>query len=209
MPLSLKDQNKLPLLTIGLANLALLIVAIHGDTLDFSAWKDTAAALKASLPAGIGLVLMGVANSLLSPIAKARLVFGRWHHPLPGSEAFTRWVPSDDRIDVQALERAYRPLPTDPREQNTLWYKLYKSVENEVSVNHIHREFLFTRDYACLAFMMLWLFGAIAIFQCTSARCAASYLLILAIQAVLVRRAARQNGRRLVTTVLARATQRL
>ena len=79
-------------------------------------------------------------------------------------------------------------------------------MEKEESVNHIHREFLFTRDYGCLAVMVLLVFGGIGLVEAGSRRTACIYAAILAVQAILVILAARQNGRRLVTTVLATAS---
>jgi hypothetical protein len=42
--------------------------------------------------------------------------------------------------------RTRGPLPTDPRQQNALWYILYKSVGDDPSVSQLHREFLSARD---------------------------------------------------------------
>jgi len=92
----------------------------------------------------VGIALTGVLNAQLSAEAKARIVFLRWRDPLPGSEAFTKHALSDPRIDMAALKATLGPLPVAPREQNALWYKLYKTVGSEPAVSQVHRAFLFT-----------------------------------------------------------------
>jgi len=200
---SLKDANKLPLLVVMIGNLAVFYVAIKTNTIFGGAWLDLARSLTEALPAGIGLILIGIVNAQLSAEAKARIVFFRWQNPLPGSCAFTRYAAADPRIDCGALEEAHGPLPTDPGEQNVLWYKLYKSVEEHPSVTQVHREFLFARDYTCLALMMAILLGAAGLVQIPSWGTALSYLGVLVVQLLLAGRAARNHGRRFVTTVLA------
>jgi hypothetical protein len=200
---SLKGANKLPLFGVMAANFAVFYVALKSDAIVGAEWLAMARAAGEALPGGLGLVLVGIVNAQLSPDMKARIVFLRWDNPLPGSEAFTRHAGSDPRVDVAAIERAHGPLPVDPREQNRLWYRLYKSVENDASVQQVHREFLFTRDYACLALMMTVVLGAAGVIQIPSLSTSLSYFGLLALQFVLAMRAARNHGRRFVTTVLA------
>ncbi|MCH9052754.1 MAG: hypothetical protein IIA72_17055 [Proteobacteria bacterium] len=203
MVASLKDANKLPLLAAMVANLAVFYAAVKTDAIIGGAWLDVARSLTEALPAGLGLVLIGIVNAQLSADAKARIVFFRWQNPLPGSHAFTHYSATDPRIDLGFLEEAHGPLPTDPRQQNALWYKLYKSVEKDASVMQVHREFLFARDYTCLALMMAILLGGAGLVQIPSSGTALSYLGVLVVQFLLAGRAARNHGRRFVTTVLA------
>jgi hypothetical protein len=123
--------------------------------------------------------------------------------PLPGSEAFSRYVHSDPRIDVSALKSKVGAFPTDPREQNALWYKLYKTTASHPSVEHAHRLFLLTRDYAVMAFMLLIVLGTIGLFEIATYKTAAFYALALLIQYVAASLAARNYGTRFVNTVLA------
>jgi len=32
-------------------------------------------------------------------------------------------------------------LPTDPVEQNRTWYRMYKSIENDLAVRQAHRDY--------------------------------------------------------------------
>jgi hypothetical protein len=185
------------------ANLALFYGVVQHDAILAGDWAETARQLAEAIPAGLGLAVTGLLNAQLPAEAKARIVFLRWRDPLPGSEAFTKHGPADPRVDVAALESAFGPLPVTPREQNALWYKLYKSVSSDASVTQVHRAFLFTRDYACLALFAWVVLGSAGFVQIPSVRTALGYVAVLGAQFLLARRAARTHGVRLVTTVLA------
>jgi len=200
---SLKDETRWPLLAVFLVNVAVFYLAVKTGALMiggagklFSAWQDL-------VPAGLGLVFTSVFNELLGSDNKARLVFWRWRFPHPGSEAFTKHGPADMRVDMNALAQKHGPLPTDSREQNVLWYRLYKSVANDSAVTHVHRNYLFTRDYAVLSFILLLVLGFSGFWMIPSSETAWSYLGVLVIQYLMVRQAAKHHGIRLVTTVLA------
>ena len=84
-------------------------------------------------------------------------------NPLPGSFAFSRYAERDTRIDLSALRRIVHPWPIEPRDQNTQWYRLYKSVEVEPAVTNAHRHFLLARDYSSIAFLMLLMAGPLSV----------------------------------------------
>lgn len=199
---SLKDY-KPALFGLMAANIAFYYAVVQNDAIIAGDWISLAKNLEGILPAGLGLVLTGVINAQLSPEMKARLVFMSRRDPLPGCKAFTCHAQSDARVDVACLELTYGPLPTAPREQNALWYKLYKTIEQDPAVRQVHRAFLFTRDYTSLALMFVIVLGAAGFIQITSARVAFIYLGLLLLQFVLAGQAARNHGKRFVTTVLA------
>jgi hypothetical protein len=154
-------------------------------------------------PMALGAVFVGILNAQVSSLNKARIVFGRWHHPLPGAEAFSRHLDTDPRIDKQQLFTAFGPFPSTPSEQNSLWYRMFKTVEEDPSVQHVHREFLFARDYTAFALCFVPVLGGIAMAYFDSRLVMLIYLAVLVLQFVLVRNAARNHAVRLVTTVLA------
>jgi len=200
---SLKDEYKLALYILMTANVALYYAVVQNNALISGNWIGLVRNLTEVLPAGLGIVLTGIINAQLSPEAKSRIVFMRWSNSLPGCEAFTRHAKSDARVDISSLERICGTFPTDPREQNILWYRLYKSIEQEPSVRQVHRAFLLTRDYACLAMMFVVVLGVAGFFQIPSTRTSLVYLAVLVLQFVLAWQAARNHGRRFVTTVMA------
>lgn len=200
---SLKSKNSVALYILMAGNMIVFYAILKGQVLFAGDWIAAVRDLGQALPAGLGLILTGILNAQLSADAKSRIVFLRWSNPLPGCEAFARHARSDPRVDMSALEKQYGRLPTDPRAQNTLWYKLYKTVELEPAVAQAHRAFLFSRDYACIALMMLVVLGGAALFQISSINVVLLYIVGLAFQFLIAGQAARNHGRRFVSTVLA------
>src|SRR6185312_16861309 len=96
---------------VVLANAAAFALLVQGQILIghglMAALKDWSSLM----PAGAALILVGLLNAQLKSNAKARLVFWRWANPMPGATAFTVLGPSDDRVDMMALELKHGPLP--------------------------------------------------------------------------------------------------
>lgn len=203
MEKSLKDTNRFSLYMVMIANFTLFYMVVQNNPLTAGKWLDLIANVGSALPAVVGLILTGILNAQLSAETKCRVVFLRWRNPLPGCEAFSRYSKEDARVDLSGIARLYGPLPEDPREQNALWYRMYRSLNAEASVAQAHRSFLFSRDYACIALMLVVGLGALGFFQIESKAIAAIYLVVLLIQFVAVSQASRNHGRRFVTTVLA------
>lgn len=199
---SLKDY-KPALFGLMAANIAFYYAVVQNNAILAGDWIGLAKNLAGVLPAGLGLVLTGVINAQLSPEMKARIVFMSWRDPLPGCKAFTCHAQSDARVDVACLELTYGPLPTAPREQNALWYKLYKTIEQDPAVRQVHRDFLFTRDYTSLALLLVIVLGVAGFIQIPSKWVALIYFGLLLVQFALAGQAARTHGKRFVTTVLA------
>jgi hypothetical protein len=200
---SLKDDTRWPLMYVFLLNVAVFYCAIKTGMLVTGGVNLLLAEWQNLLPVGTSFIFTSIINELLSSEAKARLVFWRWRFPLPGSEAFTRHAERDARIDMEVLRRKCGPFPTDARDQNVLWYRLYRSVAGDAAVAHIHRKYLFTRDYAVLSFALMIVLGVSAFWTIPSYSTAWIYLGLLVLQYGVVRQAANNNGIRLVTTVLA------
>ncbi len=203
MALPLKTQNSLGLYGLLAANIVLFHGVIQHDAVLSGDWLDVVKHAGQSIPAGLGVAFTGLLNAQLTAEAKARVVFLRWHDPLPGSESFTKHGPADPRVDMVALAAAHGPLPQSPKDQNSLWYKLYKFVSSDPSVTQVHRSFLFSRDYACLSLMAGVVLGTAAFFSGASGATAGWYSAVLLLQFLFARRAARTHGVRFVTTVLA------
>lgn len=156
------------------------------------------------LPVGLACIATAIANGLLSATMKARLVFLRWHHALPGHRAFSQLARSDPRIDLGRLKKALgNAFPDTPEAQNTAWYRLFKAVEAASEIQHSHREFLFARDYTGLAALILLVFSAVACTEAPTWKVAGFYTLALVVQYLLARQAAATYGARFVCTVMA------
>lgn len=203
MAKSLKDQNRWPLLLVILVNVAIFYVAVKTGAIAVAGIDQLIKGWKELLPSGAVFVLTSVLNELLTTNTKARIVFLRWNDPLPGSRAFTVYAKRDPRVDIASLTRQFGTLPTAPREQNALWYKMYKSIGADPAVEEIHRNFLFTRDYAVASLLLLLVLGTLGFWMISSLTTAGVYCLILLLQYILAGQAARNHGIRFVTTVLA------
>jgi hypothetical protein len=200
---SFKDKNTKRLAFVVAANFVAFAFLANGEGLLGPDWQAIFKAISKLVSAGLGLVVLSVVNGLLSPQAKERLVFWRWTHPLPGCRAFTVHAKQDPRINLSALRAKLGAFPKGGTEQNSAWYKLYKTVESEAAVTHEHKEYLFTRDYAALAALMLVGLGPLAFWHAITVERAITYVTVLTVQYLVVRFAAVHYGQRLVTTVLA------
>jgi hypothetical protein len=191
------------LVAVVIANLVVYAIAVRGEQIFVGGWPIAWRAASELLPAGLLLVFITVANGLLSPMAKARLIFWRWRHPLPGGRAFSFHAKSDAPVDLRALRAKLGPLPKTEPDQNSTWYRLYRTIEHDAAVAQGQRDFLFTRDYAALAALTILPLGIAAFVQAGSLRQAATYLAILVAQYLVTRFAAANYGNRFVCTVLA------
>ena len=105
-------------------------------------------------------ILVQLLVNVLSSNTKSALVYWKPLGVLPGTEAFTKYGPADVRVNMVQLKRNVGALPTDPKEQNAKWYKLYKMVENHVEVTVAQKDFLMYRDMAVLSLFLLVLVPA-------------------------------------------------
>ncbi len=202
---SLKDKNRWQLWIVVAANTLFLYGVAQANAVKMDGLRAMFTDAQNLLPVGVALIVATVFNGLLSAEAKARVVFLRWHHALPGHRAFSEHAVRDPRIDVAVLQTIHGgPLPTDPVEQNRTWYRMYKSIENDAAVRQTHCDYLLMRDYTSLCAVFIFLYGTAGMFTIPSMRISLIYLAILAVQFVLVRLAACNYGNRFVATVLAR-----
>jgi hypothetical protein len=100
-------------------------------------------------------LLSFILPSLFSSDIKAIITFWKLKNPLPGTRAFTVIAPSDVRVDLGVLKTKFSSLPTEPKKQNQLWYKIYKQVQESPSVILSHKYFLLARDLSTIAFLFL------------------------------------------------------
>lgn len=202
---SLKDQYRWQLWIIVAVNTLFLYGVVQANAIKIDGLRAIFTDAQNLLPVGVALIVATVLTGLLSSDAKARLVFLRWHHALPGHRAFSEHAVRDPRIDVTALEKIHgAAFPVDPVEQNRAWYRIYKTMGNDPAVRQVHRDFLLLRDYTGLCVVFIVLYGTVGLFVIPSIKIGLIYLLVLAIQYILVRQAASNYGTRMVTTVLAR-----
>jgi hypothetical protein len=200
----LNEQNWTGLLAISALNLIVFAAVAAIDPTPFSRLATAWAFL---LPAGVGLAMIRVVNGLFDGATKDRLVFWKWQHPLPASEAFTVHAKSDERFSEAEVCKKFAvtdAIKRDPKKQNAHWYKaVYFPVQDMPSVQQAHRNFLFTRDYAAISFVMLVALGVGGFFVMAPVSRWLLYCAGLGLQYLLVRWAARNYGIEMVKDALA------
>ena len=203
-PKSLKDQNRWQLWLTIAVNAVVFYAVTQAQGISEIGWKALIPAAANLVPAGFAFIATSVVNGLLTASWKARLVFLRWRHALPGHRAFSKHALADPRIDVDRLKQIFvAGWPNGPEVENKAWYKIFKEVEGAPEVQHIHREFLFMRDYTGFAALFLIGLGIAAIALSASWRVSLPYCAALALQFIVVRHVAATYGERFVCTVLA------
>lgn len=147
-------------------------------------------------------VVVLLLTGLLPHNIKASLVYWKYADVLPAHEAFTKHALSDARVDMAALRAQVGELPTIPREQNRLWFKLYKATENAPAVLEAHKMYLLYRDMASISFLLL-IFVPIAFYLSGFGHAAVLATTgIFALQYLMAAISARHSGVRFVTNVL-------
>jgi hypothetical protein len=186
--------------------LLMLAVLDASVVLLFVAPELLSAGLLAILRAGASTLLPAVVlllTGLMSHEMKAKLVYWKLSNPLPGSAAFTTHALADARIDMKALAKNVGALPSDPREQNAKWYKLYRQVGDDPAVADAHKLYLMYRDMAVMSSLLtplvpaaLWYAGAAPASRWMAVGLFALQYLVCAVSA-------RHSGTRFVCNVLA------
>lgn len=197
----LKAQNLAWLWSVvALDTLALLLVACPAliGEMTGSGFAWFRASVSAAAPVVVLLLL-----SLLSSDAKALLVFWRFRETLPGHRAFSVHAVKDSRIDIEALRKNVGEFPEDAKEQNTTWYRLYIKVGNEVTVAQAHRHYLLFRDLAALSLLLAPAASMVLYYLDVRRAVVLGAFVVFLVQYAATAIAARNNGIRLVTNVLA------
>lgn len=198
---SLKARNAPQLAAVLLVDVLAVLALSSIDTSFKDDWA-TFLGIRAAVAAVIPVVVL-LLNELLPASWKARLVFWRWKDALPGHRAFEPRTLRDPRIDEDRLRDKVGAFPVGAAEQNRLWYRLFKKVESEGSITHVHRQFLLLRDLACLSLLLLAATGiAFTAGQLTSNVAIAAAGLLVG-QYLLAALNARRQGHGMVTSVLA------
>jgi hypothetical protein len=195
---ALKAANIKWLVMLAVLDAAVVLLFVAPELVSAS----TMAILRAGSTAVLPVVVL-LLTGLLSHDAKARLVYWRIANPLPGSQAFTKYAPADARIDMKALAKNVGALPTDPGEQNSKWYKLYRQVGDDSAVAHAHKLYLIYRDMAAMSLLLMPLVPAALWYA--GAPSASLWIAggSFALQYVVCAISARHSGTRFVCNVLA------
>lgn len=200
----LKGKNALYLWSFVSVNVAIflsLIVSRHFDSASIAHSWSQVTTKNGIIAVSIPLVTIILAG-LLNDISKARLVFWKWRHPLPGTRVFSELISTDSRIDLTALKKVIRKFPRAPQEQNALWYKLYRKHKMTRSVWESHKVYLLTRDMSVIAALTALLFSVGVATAGADLRTTLIYFVLLTVQYALIAKAAHNYGNRFVLNVI-------
>lgn len=203
--IALKTQN-IPLILLFIAwCLTLYILFLVGFN-DF--WKEFIALFnQVNAKKGIFIttspLISFVLSGFISSDLKANIVFWKMKNPLPGSRAFTEIGPNDPRVDAAVLKKKLKTIPSEPEDQNRVWYKIYKKVQGKKSVDLSHKNFLLARELAAISFLFLIFTPWSIVFLSKVKELSALYFLIMLLQYFVLCIVAQNNGRRFVGNVLA------
>lgn len=206
MAKSMKEQNRTLLAGILAANIGFLYVALTAN--GFSLEGMSFPKVSRLMPVGAIPCLAIALTTILNAHFKAVIVYWRLKDPLPGARAFSMHVYKDPRIDPRLLERSMGRLPSDPGEQNRVWYRLLKGLEGNAGIAQSHREVLLLRDYAALTFILA-LASVATPWLANSPFVAKVYMGCMLAQYMLARLSAAVAGVRLVANVLALTCTRI
>ncbi len=198
---ALKAQNTTWIWTVVVADALTLMSFAFPSVVDQAAsWVASGLRLAGASIAPVVVLLL---TSLLSSDFKATLVFWRLRDVLPGHRAFSVYAQKDPRVDVGRLRAAIGEFPESPREQNALWYRLFKKTDSDPEIAQAHRYFLLFRDLAALSLLLgIGAPGALYVLG-TGANAIWLAVALFSAQYLATAIAARLHGVRLVCNVLA------
>jgi hypothetical protein len=171
---------------------------VHVDRISLS----IATAVRLS-SAAIAPVVVLLLTSIVPASVKDTFVFWRVRNAMPGHRAFSLHARRDSRIDLKRLRENIGRFPQDPREQNTLWYRLYRKVETDPMIIFSHRNYLLFRDIAALSAVLVVVTPIILLVLRAALPAIWISSCLFVIQYLATSLAARNHGNRLVANVLA------
>jgi hypothetical protein len=164
------------------------------------------ASLKDGLLVAMSPIIALILTGIISPTNKARLVFWKWKHTIPGHKAFSKLAPDDPRIDMAKLRQKIGSVPTDPVEQNSLWYAIYKKYSKLPTVIEPHKSFLLARDLASIAFLFAILGPWGLLLFKHKGTWVLFYFIVMMVHYVVLSIVAQNHAKRFVCNVLAEYT---
>jgi len=203
-PRYLQRENAIKLWTFIGANLAVFFTLLVGNDFSVAAvdqfWHRVTA--KDGIIAAIIPILAVVLSGVFSDTWKARLVFWRWHDPLPGCRVFSELLATDNRPNKEALANKLGEYPREPGKQNALWFGLYTKHCDLEKVLEAHKIYLLTRDMASISLVFVILLPIVVFAENLNWEVAVIYAASLVIQYALIAISARNHGNRFVLNVL-------
>ncbi len=201
MKITLKTKN-IPLISLYIIfNIAIFLTIYNTGTISIENIKLYFAELKVKdgiLFTMLSLIII-VAGGMFSNKTKEIIVFWKLKDRLPGCEVFSKYIYNDSRIDIKKLKKKIGKFPTNPEKQNSKWYEIFKSFQDN-TIDKIHQDSLLCRELSAMTLLMLMFvipiyfkYNLIAFY----------YLGFLLFEYLIVRFCAKNTAERLVVNTLA------
>ena len=201
----IKSENRKWLISYLLIHI--VIFALFSSIINFSLIDADQLISKFKDPRGFiplsAAILIIVLEGIFKNSIKEFFVFWRFKNRLPGHRAFSHIGPNDPRIDMERVKQLFpHGLPSDPKIQNSEWFRLYRQYQDELQVFYSHKAFLLTRDLTSLTvvFIPLSILGHFLLGS--KPQMLVYHLLILLILFVVISLSARHYGERFVANIL-------
>ena len=201
MKITLKTKN-MPLISLYIIlNVAIFLTIYNTGTIDIDTIKIYFSELR--VEDGIFFSLLSlviiIVGGMFSNKYKEIIVFWKLNDRLPGCEAFSKYIYEDERIDTQNIKNRIGTLPLKANEQNSQWYKIFKSIEDK-SIDKTHQDSLLCRELSVMTLLMFLLVVPIYV---KYDLIALYYLCFLICEYLVVRFCAKNTAERLVVNSLA------
>lgn len=167
-----------------------------------------AAAVPGTAAFGLIVVASLLLLGLINPNWRDQIMHWRWHDPLPGCRAFTSVGPHSSHVDMEALEAQYGPLPLAGKEQNQLFYRIYREFRDDVGVLDAHGRYLAARDIGLITALVMVPLPVLAWWASGNSKHALVYGVVLFLLYMLCVVAAQNYSWRMVQHVLALASSK-
>jgi hypothetical protein len=199
---TLKEQNSKLIWVFFSFNVVLFYIVGLSQVINFSELEIKSVITVRGVWVLIVPLLLFVLNGIVSSDFKAILSFWRFKNPLPACRAFSFYADKDDRIDKNFLTSKFGQLPVLPKEQNSLWYKIYKKHQENPVVKKSHKDFLLARDITSVSFLF-FIVGGISMLILSVESVKWLYVIYLLIQFIIFSIVAQNHGKRFVCNALA------
>jgi hypothetical protein len=170
--------------------------------------KLEAAAAPGTAAFGLIVVASLLLLGLINPGWRDRIMHWRWDDPLPGCRAFSRVGPLSGNVDMEVLKAQYGPLPSAGKEQNQLFYRIYREFREDIGVLDAHGRYLAARDIGTITALVMIPLPWLAWWTSGNGDRALGYGLVLLLVYALCVVAAKNYSWRMVQHVLALASSK-
>lgn len=151
--LTIKQKNVPIIGSIIFLNCVFVYVFVLGNSLDLGKFSKNF--IQVIITPAITFFAL-ITSSIISSKLKFKIIYVFLGEYCPGCFAFSKYAKDDYRINEVILKNIYGDFPSTHKEENILFYKIYKKFENDRIVYSSQQNFLLFRElfFVHLFFML-------------------------------------------------------